>query len=41
MMEVSRQFHRAAIAARQSCNTSYGENLIGRDGTSKTVVWKK
>jgi hypothetical protein len=41
MMEVSQRFHRAAITARQSCNMSRGENLIGRDGTSKTMVWKK
>jgi hypothetical protein len=41
MVEVSQRFHRAAIAARQSCNIGYGENLIGRDGISKTMVWKK
>jgi hypothetical protein len=33
--------HRAVIAARKSCSIDHGSNLIGRDGISKTILWKK
>jgi hypothetical protein len=36
-----RSCHRAAITAQQSCSIDDGKNLIGRDGISKTMVWKK
>ena len=32
---------RNAITAQQFCSSDSGENLIGRDGISKTVVWRK
>jgi hypothetical protein len=39
--DVSQFPHRAAITAQQSCSISIDGNLIGRDGISKTTVWKK
>jgi hypothetical protein len=33
--------HRAVTAGRKSCSIDHGINLIGRDGISKTVLWKK
>jgi hypothetical protein len=32
---------RSAIPAQQFCSITIGENLIGRDGNSKTAMWKK
>jgi hypothetical protein len=41
MMDHLRDFHRAAIAAQQSRRTDNGKILTGRDGISKTILWKK
>jgi hypothetical protein len=32
---------RSAIPAQQFCSITIGENLIVRDGNSKTAMWKK
>jgi hypothetical protein len=33
--------HHAAITAQQSCSNNDDKTLIGRDGMSKTAMWKK
>ena len=33
--------YREVIAARKSCSIDHDRTLIGRDGISKTIPWKK
>src|SRR6266404_7882827 len=40
-MDVFYGSHCVAITAQQFCSISHGENLMRRDGISKTTVWKK
>jgi hypothetical protein len=41
MTDAAQEFPRVVIAARKSCSIGHGRNLIGRDGISKTILWKK
>jgi hypothetical protein len=41
MTDAAIQFPPCGHAAQKSCSIDHGKNLIGCDGISKTILWKK